>query len=236
MGNPYFHFKEFSIQQGTTAMKVCTDACLFGAWVASLDFDAKNILDIGTGTGLLSLMLAQKKIASITAIEIDKNAFQQANSNFLNSPWKDRLKALNVALQDFETPEKFDLIICNPPFFKNDLRPGNKANLSARHEEKLTLNELIIHIVQHIADDGMAAILIPYHRLKELKALCELNTFYIINLVLVKQSVNHHFFRAMALISKQPAGVETSEITIKEENGEYSQLFSALLKHYYLKL
>ena len=126
MSNSFFKFKEFTVHQDKTAMKVCTDACLFGAWAAKQIeiFDLKNILDIGTGTGLLALMLAQSSRAKIDAVEINELAAEQAAANFCNSPWNSQLyvhqKSINRFTQEQNKP--YDFIISNPPFFENQLK------------------------------------------------------------------------------------------------------------------
>ncbi|NJL13777.1 MAG: methyltransferase [Microscillaceae bacterium] len=123
MANTFFQFKQFRVEQAGAALKVCTDACLFGAWLPAQS--AISILDIGTGTGLLALMLAQRTPARLTAIEIDPQAAQQAQANFLQSPWTHRLQLIAGAAQDFarQTTEKFDWIVSNPPFFEKHWLP-----------------------------------------------------------------------------------------------------------------
>ena len=134
------------IQQDKCSMKVCTDSCLFGAWVASLiekkEINPETILDIGTGTGLLSLMLAQKTNAGIDAVEIDSNAFEQAKENILFSPWKDQIKIFNADIKQWNAPTKYDLIISNPPFYENDLLPEDDGKNISKHSAALNLEEL----------------------------------------------------------------------------------------------
>ena len=127
MPNNYFRFKEFIIHQDKCSMKVCTDAGIFGAWVANCQLPVANCLDIGTGTGVLSLMFAQKNAnAIIDAIEIEENAFDQAKENFLISKWSDRLNIFHTDAKDFVSEKKYDLIISNPPFYENELQSTEK--------------------------------------------------------------------------------------------------------------
>jgi tRNA1Val (adenine37-N6)-methyltransferase len=140
MANPWFHFKQFSIRQDRSAFKVGTDGVLLGAWtdVAGVE----TVLDVGTGTGLLALMLAQRSAARITAIEIDGPSSDQARENTAASPWHNRISIMNTSLQDFRPEGRFDLVISNPPFFQDSLRPPDNDRAISRHDALLTLKEL----------------------------------------------------------------------------------------------
>src|SRR5688572_1924557 len=122
MKNSFFRFKQFKVNQEQSAMKVTTDACVFGAWIASeiQDIPYKNILDIGTGTGLLALMIAQKNEAAIEAVEMEKDAAMEAQQNFLNSPWQERITLVNASIHEIQLSKKFDVVVCNPPFYEKE--------------------------------------------------------------------------------------------------------------------
>ena len=237
MANNYFQFKEFIVQQEACAMKVTTDACLFGGWTAKIlsEQNPASVLDIGTGTGLLSLMLAQQSKATIQAVEIDHNAANQAKENFLASPWKDRLKVVYSAIQDFKPTEQLDCIVTNPPFFENDLNsPDSKRNM-ALHSTKLDLETLVSCINSLLSAEGCFSILLPYHRTESFVLLAQ--EFSLIKKVLVKQTAQHNYFRSMLLFSrKKNEKVITEEIIIKDDNQAYSAAFQQLLSQYYLYL
>lgn len=243
MRNNYFSFKRFTVQQQHCAMKVCTDACLFGAWLAEkttrFPKKALRILDIGTGTGLLSLMVAQKfKAAKIDAAEIDEPAAMQAANNFEASPWKERLKVFNESIQHFNqsTNQLYNLIICNPPFFENDLKSCDDKRNIALHGEALSLEELVSIIDARLSEDGNFAVLLPYHRTGFFEQLAAERKFYLKEKILVKQTPKHNYLRSMLLFCRQKIKVTEKEITIKNESNIYSAEFTALLKDYYLNL
>jgi tRNA1Val (adenine37-N6)-methyltransferase len=241
MSNSYFQFKQFTVQQEQCAMKVCTDACLFGAWAAERIQHPKsairNILDIGTGTGLLSLMLAQQTDAIIDAVEIDEAATTQARQNFEESPWKDRLNVYNSAIQELDqrTNKRYDLIISNPPFFENDLRGDNAKRNIALHSSELSLDELLNAIDKHLKDDGSFAVLLPYHRTAYFEKLAGLK-YFLQEKILVKQTPKHNYFRSMLLFGATKAEIKEGEIIIREEDELYGETFITLLKDYYLNL
>lgn len=239
MSNNYFQFKQFTVQQENCAMKVCTDACLFGAWIAekvkSENEKIKNILDIGTATGLLSLMLAQKSNANIDAVEIDESAAIQAQQNFAASPWKERLKIYNTTINEFRLDYKYDLIISNPPFFENDLKSSNNKRNLALHSSELTLEELLQAIIVNLKKDRSFAVLLPYHRTEYFETIAK-QKYFLQEKVLVKQTLNHNYFRSMLLFGPALNETKHSVITIRESNNQYSKEFIALLKDYYLYL
>lgn len=240
MPNNYFQFKQFTVQQEKCAMKVCTDACLFGAYAADESKKSKikiqNVLDIGTGTGLLSLMLAQKFDAVIDAVEIDEQAYIQAKENFEQSPWKERLNIFNEDILHLKTQKKYDCIISNPPFYELDLKSDNRSKNAARHDTALTLQQLLQCADKFLNDDGVFAVLLPYHRVDYfIETATELN-LHTFKKILVKQTPSHNFFRGIALLQREKTNLSNEEIIIKDETGNYTSTFAALLKDYYLHL
>ena len=246
MRNTYFQFKEFTVHQHKSGMKVCTDSCLFGAWIAykialsssenSSHIGPEKILDIGTGTGLISLMLAQKSTAQIQAVEIEVNAFEQAKENFISSTWADRLKAIHSDIKEFNPAEKFDLIISNPPFFEHDLKSAAHHKNLAKHQDGLRLYDMLVSLENLLAKDGKFALLLPFHRCNEFILLAEKKGFFLEEKLLVKQTPKHDYFRSMLLFSRKNKDAGWDEIVIKNEEGFYSKEFQFLLKDYYLRL
>ncbi|MEO8820177.1 MAG: methyltransferase [Ginsengibacter sp.] len=219
-------------------MKVCTDSCLFGAWIAEKierkEIDPKRILDIGTGTGLLSLMIAQKTSAKTDAIEIDENSFQQTKENFMESQWNQNLQVFHGDIKNWILPEKYDLIISNPPFYENDLRSSNQNKNKAKHHDTLTLKELILSIKINLTNDGNFGVLLPFHRIQFFTNLAIQNDFFISDELLVKQTPNHPFFRGILFFGKQKKSFTSKELIIKNNEGNYTEEFNYLLKDYYL--
>ena len=238
MPNNYFQFKQFTVHQEHCAMKITTDSCLFGAWAAVIcqQLSVNSILDIGTGTGLLSLMLAQKSNAAIQSVEIDEQAAMQAQQNFQQSSWKERLTLHHIAVQYFtkKTQQQFDFIITNPPFYENDLKTDNAQKNAAHHSTLLNLDELIDCIKNLLTSNGFFTILLPYSRTDYF--LQSAKDFHLVERVIVKQPANHNYFRSMLLFSKQTCKTVEKGIIIKQNEKEYSTEFIQLLKDYYLYL
>lgn len=241
MANSFFKFKQFIVHQENCAMKVCTDACLFGGWVAermkNYELEIKNCLDIGTGTGLLSLMLAQQnQDIIIDAIEINEDAANQAKNNFLASLWNNRLNSIYADVNQYLFSKKYQLIISNPPFFENDLKSDNAKRNLALHSSQLRLDELLKVIKNNLSSDGKFAILLPYHRTDSFEELCSIHQFFLEEKVLVKQTPAHNYFRSMLLFSSSKTEKTEKEITVKTSEQQYSMEFITLLKEYYLYL
>ena len=238
MSNNYFQFKQFKIEQEKSSMKVCTDSCLFGAWIADKleqnKIDAVNLLDIGAGTGLLSLMIAQKKQISIDALEIDENSFHQTHLNFTASPWSQQLKVFHEDVKNWNNLGKYELIISNPPFYENDLKASQQNKNVAKHNDGLTFAELIKSVRENLATNGKFAVLLPYQRVAYFKQLALENGLFLEEELSVKQTPKHNWFRGILLFSQTMAIPVISVMTIKNSEGHYTKEFNDLLKDYYL--
>lgn len=235
VANDYFQFQQFTVWQGRSAMKVCTDACLFGAWVSQYAAGAERALDVGAGTGLLSLMLAQKCAAIIDAVEIDGDASEQATENFRRSPWGARLRLANTSVQQHaQLHHTYDFIVSNPPFYDGDLRgPDSKKNV-AHHGDALRLQELIMGVKKMLRPGGCLSVLIPPHRAAELDRLAAANGLYAAIKMNVRQTPQHSVFRSMYLFYDTPTVLSESEIVIKDNNQKYTPPFHGLMKDFYL--
>lgn len=241
MPNPYFRFKKFTVYHNRCAMKVTTDACLFGAWVASalqgLPNTPDRLLDVGTGTGLLSLMVAQKTRGFIDAVEIDPAAAEQAQENCSASPWKDRISVVPGDVLNRNTGTKYDVILSNPPFYENELRSSHRGKNMAHHDEGLKLGDLFRFIKKQLADDGIFFLLLPAKRDSELEERFSANQLFLQQKIYVQQTPKHQPFRMMIQGSLQKAtAVSETIISIKNEQDSYTPEFIDLLHDYYLYL
>ncbi|WP_336514388.1 tRNA1(Val) (adenine(37)-N6)-methyltransferase [Pollutibacter soli] len=238
MPNSYFQFKQFTVNQDRSAMKVTTDACLFGGWIAAQEFSqTKNILDIGAGTGLLMLMIAQKSCAEITGIEIEENACNQCIGNIKSSPWSERLHVIHLDIKNYTTEKKFGLIISNPPFYDNQLKsPDAKRNI-AHHQSSLNFENLFWKVISLLEPDGFFAVLVPASETGSIKNIGFRFSLSVFEEVKLKQTPAHNYFRSI-LVFQNKKGDKTieSEITIKDAERNYTSEFSILLKDYYLHL
>jgi tRNA1Val (adenine37-N6)-methyltransferase len=261
VANPYFQCKQFIVHQQHTSMKVCTDACLFGAWVSqkTLVQNANSIIDIGTGTGLLSLMLAQvteSSKASISAIEIESQAAEEASSNFKLSKWSDRLVLVNDSIQNFATnigkgefvskglndKTLFDIVISNPPFYEGDLKSPDANKNKAAHSTELPWNILVENVSSLLTDAGSFFVLVPTLRAYTMQKLAEAQQLQLVEEVLVYNDAKHLPFRSFLHFKKnsntldKAISVLRNKIVIKNTDNTYSTAFTELLKDYYLHL
>lgn len=243
MSNSYFNFKKFTIWQDHCAMKVTTDGCLFGAWAARMireqNDNPRNCLDIGTGTGQLSLMVAQQNPGlTIEAIEIDPAAAEQASDNIRNSPWHNQITVTTGDIRELAFAQQFDVIISNPPFYENELKGKDEKRNKAHHDRSLLLADLMTVARRHLKPNGSLYLLAPYKREAEIRTVLDEYLFKIKSEVSVRQTLKHGYFRTLLKISlnndfKQDR--DSIEIFIKDKAGNYSAPFTSLLKDYYLQ-
>ena len=234
MSNNYFKFKKFIIYQDKCAMKVCTDACLFGALLPTLEINNAKILDVGTGTGLLSLMFFQNNETSlIDAIEINENAYQQAFDNILLNRFSNNINVILGDIRFYETKILYDIIFCNPPFFVNDLKSQNAEKNIALHSQMLSYEELIIAVEKLLSADGFFYVLLPFINETIFINIAKKYQLFAVSITRVKQTNKHTFFRSIVCFAKQEKMCVDKSITIKNE-ADYSPEFTALLKEYYL--
>ena len=243
MSNSYFKFKQFTINQDRCAMKVCTDACLFGALAAHYGTFAGpngqtvNCLEIGTGTGLLSLMIAQKSAAiKIDAVEINTEAAVQAAENITASPWAASIQIFNEDILSFSPAKKYDCIISNPPFFEDDLQSADAAKNTAKHNTSLSLLPLLQVVDSLLTADGFFAMLLPYHRVAYFIEASAKMGLHLSKQILVRQTINHTFFRGILFFSRKKVEPTLNEIVIKDAEHNYTAAFTAALRDYYLFL
>lgn len=236
MSNTYFRFKKFMINQDRCAMKVCTDSCLFGAWVASHCKGLTRVLDIGAGTGLLMLMIAQQSEARIDGVEIESACYEQLCKNLSESEWHARLQAIHGDIRQFESMTSFDMIVSNPPFFHNDLPSSARTEQVAKHSSDLRFDELFNAAKKTINSDGTFFLLVPAHRESETETIAEQAGFYLREKVIVHQTEVHKPFRVMYSFGLTPITDSASSRIIIRRAATYSEEFTRLLEPYYLDL
>src|SRR5579872_2181794 len=204
MPNSFFRFKQFTVHQDRCAMKVCTDACILGAWFADKIPGWSGVLDIGSGTGVLMLMLAQRHKGLITGIELDLDAYHQLKENIANSPWRQQLRVFPGDVRSFRFAGKFDFIISNPPFFENDLPAASDPANLARHSKELTLAEILEAIDANLSATGSFGVLLPFHRTAWFEEEARLkHHFALKEKLLIRQTPRHDFFRSVLWFSRQ---------------------------------
>lgn len=237
MSNSYFQFKQFTVQQDKCAMKVTTDACIQGAWTP-IHEGVERILDIGTGTGLLALMLAQRNAhAIIDAIEYDHNATLQAAGNVAASPWKDRINVIEADARTFPFTGKYDLIICNPPFFINSLLSNDTGKDMARHTFHLSHHDLLSLLSRHLTAEGYASILLPFNEYQQWKELARISGWLETECLLISHTTGDPVNRVVGIFCKEPHSRKTEDsLTIYGPGKTYTPEFVKLLRPFYLYL
>jgi len=237
MPNPYFQFKKFTIYHDRCAMKVGTDGVLLGAWVNVTGME--KVLDVGTGTGLVALMMAQRNSnLSIDAIDIDTEAIGQAKENVKNSPFQDQIKCYSQSLQDFSVNcnQKYDLIVSNPPYFVQSLKSPENTRTLARHTDSLPIGEFIKISSGMLSVQGRIALVYPHNETGKILSFAEENGLYVSEQVNVFPKPDSLPKRILIELVKEQVPMEESSLTIEKDRHIYSDEFVELVKNYYLKL
>jgi tRNA1Val (adenine37-N6)-methyltransferase len=234
-----FSFKQFNIQQDKCAMKVGTDGVLLGAW-APIGHNPYSVLDIGAGTGLIALMLAQRSYAEqIDALEIDDDAYEQCVDNFESSPWGDRLFCYHAGLDEFmdEPEDEYDLIVSNPPFYTEDYTTGDEQRDRARFAASLPFEDLAEAASLLLSDKGIFAVIIPFKEEGTFLAIAKENGLYPVKITRVKGTPTTEIKRTLMAFSKKEAqGTVIDELVIETERHVYTKEYIALTKDFYLKM
>ncbi|MEN9370872.1 MAG: hypothetical protein RI952_1737 [Bacteroidota bacterium] len=237
MSNTHFNFKQFSVQQNLCSMKVGTDGVLLGAWT-NMD-NANNILDIGTGTGLIALMLAQRSNANITAVDAEANAYQQAKINFDASPWTNRLQLVHSKIQDFHSDQLFDLVVSNPPYFSGYYSSENLSRDIARSADVLLpYEELISSAKKLLIANGRLTLILPADQQEKIITIANQNELALSRLTFVKTKNTKDAKRILLEFVNATSEVKEiiDELTIQsDDNGRvYTQEYIDLTKDFYL--
>ncbi len=234
-----FTFKQFQIQQDKTAMKVGTDGVLLGAWTP-VHNQPFSILDIGTGTGLIALMLAQRTSAEqIDALEIEENAYEQAVENFENSPWSDRLFCYHAGLDEFmdEPEDEYDIIVSNPPFYTEDYVSGDRSRDQARFEASMPFNDLIEAADLLLSENGIFSVIIPYKEEQNFIAFALESELYPFKITRVKGTPTSEIKRSLlAFARNSKSEIEIDELVIEIARHQYTNDYVSLTKEFYLKM
>ncbi len=232
-----FRFKQFVVKQDKCAMKVGTDGVLLGAWIQA--GPSKTVLDIGAGTGLIALMIAQKSNARIDAIDIDENATLQADENFRLSPWSQRLNAIHESVQSYtsHTANRYDLIVSNPPYFMGAHPAPSEARNIARHmDQSLSIEELTYCVIRLLNPDGRFCVILPHMEGLRFMDYAKSQGMYVRHLTKVKTKALKQEKRLMMELRLEAGETIEDELIIQEEDLSFTTAYKELTKDYYLGL
>lgn len=237
MSNNWFRFKQFTIQQEQAAMKVGTDGVLLGAW-ASAPLPGSRVLDIGTGTGLIALMIAQRtRDVLVDALEIDASSALQAKENFRNSPWGDRISCKHMSFQEYAArcSDRYDLIICNPPFFSASSKTPSREKNLARHDDSLSLDDIFKGSVGLMKKNSLISLILPIHREAQALDLIGEHKLYPGRLTRVKPASGKPLKRVLLEFTNRPLDCREEELIIETgRRHRYSDEFKNLVDDFYL--
>lgn len=234
MRNPWFQFKQFKINQAKSEMKLGVDSVLLGSWTK---IEKPNrILDIGTGTGVLALMMAQKTTDSIIdAIDIDALSVEQANENFQISKWNERLSAIHTSLQNFKPSYKYDFIISNPPYFRNSQKNLSQRKTQVRHTDSLDYAELIKFVNHYLSENGTFSFVFPYSEFHYVKSILDSYGLCVNNELQVQGKENGEIIRLCLLVSRVCEEKTVVKIHVRDEkSGVYSKEYKKITDKFYI--
>ncbi len=232
-----FKFKQFDVKQDKATMKIGTDSVLLGAW-AGIE-NPNEILDIGTGSGVLALMLAQRTDkALIHGVEIDQDAYEQAAENFQHAAWSDRMRCFHMSIQDFAyaTEQQYDLIVCNPPFFTGGTLSDNLNRSQVRHTIKMAHGDLLIAVRKLLRKNGRFCVVLPYLEGIRFKEMAQSNGLFCNKILGIKPTLLKEVERLLMDFSYRPAEYNYKEITLRKEDSSWSTDYINLTKDFYLHL
>ncbi len=230
--NTHFSFKKFTIHQGQTAMKVTTDACILGAYTDVQN--AKRILDIGTGTGLLALMLAQRCDAQIEGIEIEEVSFNQAVENVENSIFKNKIKLYYTDIQSFSSKNCYDLIISNPPFFHNHIKSEIQTRNNALHTDTLSFEDLLSSVIRLLSSTGVFVVLLPSYESSVLEIMANDLGLFANKKLIIHHREGSKILRIITTFGFVRTETQSQQLFIKNPDESYTAGFQQLLGEYYL--
>lgn len=236
MSNPYFQFKQFTVWHDKCAMKVGTDGVLLGAWTSVQN--AHKILDVGTGTGLVALMLAQRSLpdADIVALEIDETAAGQARENVTRSPWKERVEVVQTDFRSYQSSDKFDVVVSNPPYFVDSLECPDRQRNAARHNDSLTYEELLEGVAGLLAEDGTFTIVIPVDVADRVKMIAAVKNLYAVRQLNVITKPGGVPKRTLITFTFSNQECVVEELLTELARHQYSEEYIALTQEYYLNM
>ncbi len=229
-----FQFKQFTINQEKTALKVGTDSVLLGSLT---DFsNSKTILDIGTGTGILALMAAQKSDATIDAIEIEENAFEQSKDNFSQSKWDNRIETFHTSIQNFtkETDNLYDQIISNPPYFNSSTKSSCESANIARHTDSLNYEDLCQSVSTLLSKNGSFSLILPFESMKQFKWIAFDYGLYCSKEILIQPKPSKNVNLVIMFFKKRLCFPQENRLTIRDNNNNYTAKFKEITSDFYL--
>lgn len=233
MGNTWFQFQQFRVEQDRCAMKISTDSVLLGTLIQ--EESPSQILDIGTGTGVIALILAQRyPQAQIQAVELDDDAADQAAENFAQSPFSSRLKLVKGRFQEFPEEDRFDLLVSNPPYFPNHLKASDPRRNQALHTDELSFLDLLEKAVKLLTEEGSLWVILPPAQMKEFEGLAVKKSFSPGKVISVKDSADSRIIREVAQFRKTSVCKTEEELVLKDRDGGFSSSYSRLISGFLL--